>query len=120
MGLSSQEYWSGLPLCFPSWRLGSSKYLHPKQREWEEKHKLTGREPKEAGVSNTVQGLITRVGARWGLGVHTPGRKDRGGEKPGHSLSQAWMDLVMELIRKNKSKLICKEHPGVKCLLCEK
>ena len=40
--------------------MGSSKYSHPKQREWEERHKLTGREPKGAGVSDTAQGLIAR------------------------------------------------------------
>lgn len=48
---------------------------------------MTGGEPKEAGVNNTVQGLITRVDARWGLAVYTPVRKVRGGERPGHSLS---------------------------------
>lgn len=46
--------------------------------------------------------------------------EDRSGDRLGSSLSKSWMAPAIELVRGNNSKLICKEHPYVKHLLCEK
>ena len=42
----------------------SRKEEKKKKGEWEEKHKWTGRGLEEAGVNNSLQGMITGVGAR--------------------------------------------------------